>query len=95
MLAGLFEQNGNPELTSRGVDQSISSTTAGGNGEGKEIRFGPAISGVFAASTTGTSTGAVDAAHDSFTPLGGMIPLVNMKLGEVSPGGVAWASPAC
>ena len=46
------------------------------------------MSGVFAASTTGTSTGAVDAAHDSFTPLGGAIPLVNIKLGEVSPGGV-------
>jgi K+-transporting ATPase ATPase A chain len=55
--------------------------------EGKEIRFGSASSGIFAASTTGTSTGAVNSAHDSFTPLGGMIPLVNMKLGEVSPGG--------
>src|SRR4051794_21792927 len=88
LLAGLFEQNGNPELSRRGVDQSISSTQAGGNGEGKETRFGAAMSGVFAASSTGTSTGSVDAAHDSFTPLGGMIPLVNIKLGEVSPGGV-------
>jgi K+-transporting ATPase ATPase A chain len=87
VLAGLFEQNGNPELAHRGVDQSISATQSGGNAEGKETRFGSAMSGVFAASTTGTSTGAVNAAHDSFTPLGGMVPLVNMKLGEVSPGG--------
>ena len=56
--------------------------------EGKEVRFGPAASGLFAATTTGTSTGAVIAAHDSFTPLGGTAPLVNMMLGEVSPGGV-------
>ena len=56
--------------------------------EGKEIRFGPAMSGVFAASTSGTSTGAVNSAHDSFTPAGGAVPLVNMMLGEVSPGGV-------
>ena len=87
VLAGFFEQNGNPELTQRGADQSLAVDQAGGNAEGKEIRFGPAASGLFAASTTGTSTGAVNAAHDSFTPLGGMIPLVNMKLGEVSPGG--------
>jgi K+-transporting ATPase ATPase A chain len=58
------------------------------NMEGKEVRFGAAASGTFAASTTGTSTGAVIAAHDSFTPLGGAVPLVNMMLGEVSPGGV-------
>jgi K+-transporting ATPase ATPase A chain len=56
--------------------------------EGKEVRFGAPASALFAASTTGTSTGAVDAAHDSFTPLGGAVPLVNMMLGEVSPGGV-------
>jgi K+-transporting ATPase ATPase A chain len=87
LLAGMFEQNGNPELTRQSVDQSISASQSGGNMEGKEVRFGTASSGVFAASTTGTSTGAVNSAHDSFTPLGGMIPLVNMKLGEVSPGG--------
>ena len=87
LMAGLFEQNGNPELTRRGVDQSIAADQSGGNMEGKEIRFGAASAGLFAASTTGTSTGAVNASHDSFTPLGGMIPLVNMKLGEVSPGG--------
>ena len=88
LLAGLFEQNGNPELTRRGVDQSIAADQGGGNLESKEVRFGRASSGVFAASTTGTSTGSVDSGHDSFTPLGGMVPLVNMKLGEVSPGGV-------
>jgi len=87
LMAGLFEQNGNPELTRRGVDQSLASDQAGGNMESKEVRFGSFSSGLFAASTTGTSTGAVNAGHDSFTPLGGMIPLVNMKLGEVSPGG--------
>ena len=58
------------------------------NMEGKEVRFGAAASGLFAASTTGTSTGAVNAAHDSFTPGGGGVPLVNMMFGEVSPGGV-------
>ena len=68
--------------------QSRISTRAGGNMEGKEVRFGTAASGLFAASTTGTSTGAVNAAHDSFTPLGGAVPLVNMMLGEVTPGGV-------
>ena len=58
------------------------------NMEGKEVRFGAAASGLFAASTTGTSTGAVNSAHDSFTPIGGAVPLVHMMLGEVSPGGV-------
>ena len=56
--------------------------------EGKEVRFGPPPSAVFAASTTGTSNGSVNCMHDSFTPLGGMAPLLNMMLGEVSPGGV-------
>jgi potassium-transporting ATPase potassium-binding subunit len=87
-MAGFFEQNGNIELARRGVDQAISADQGGGNLESKEVRFGSASSGIFAGSTTGTSTGAVDSGHDSFTPLGGMIPLVNMKLGEVSPGGV-------
>ena len=76
-----YEIAGNPLVEERG-------TTEAGNYEGKEIRFGPAASGLFAASTTGTSTGAINAAHDSFTPLGGAVPLVNMMLGEVSPGGV-------
>jgi K+-transporting ATPase ATPase A chain len=88
LLAGFAESNGNPALDRIGVDQSVSVEQAGGNAEGKEVRFGPGASGVFAAATTGTSTGAVNAAHDSFTPLGGMVPLVSMMLGEVTPGGV-------
>ena len=56
--------------------------------EGKEVRFGSAACGLFAATTTGTSTGAVNCAHDSMTPAGGAVPLVNIMLGEVSPGGV-------
>ena len=71
-----------PLLTAAGVDPSM------GNMEGKEVRFGTAMSALFAASTTGTSTGAVIAMHDSFTPLGGMVPLFLMQLGEVVPGGV-------
>ncbi len=79
-LAGHLESQGNPRIEALGV--------VGTNMEGKEARFGSPVSGIFAASTTGTSTGAVDSAHDSFTPLGGAVPLVNMMLGEVSPGGV-------
>ena len=81
-----FEQQGNPLFT--GVDQAASATQAGGNMEGKETRFGIADSGLFAAITTAASCGAVIAMHDSFTPLGGMIPLVLMHLGEVVFGGV-------
>ena len=81
VLAMSFESGGNPTVEALG-------TSDAGNYEGKEVRFGPALSGVFAASTTGTSTGSVIASHDSFTPLGGAVPLVNMMLGEVSPGGV-------
>jgi K+-transporting ATPase ATPase A chain len=66
----------------------MSSTQAGGNLEGKEVRFGSVESGVFSASTTGTSTGSVIAAHDSFTPLGGMVPMVLIQLGEITPGGI-------
>jgi len=82
------EQSGNPRLTAAGADQSQSVTQTGGNMEGKDIRFGPSTCGVFAASTTGTSTGAVDCMHDSLTPIGGFFPMLHMKLGEVSPGGV-------
>ena len=89
-LATGFEVHGNTAIDKLGVHvtQVDGSGQAGGNMEGKEVRFGPSASGVFAASTTGTSTGAVIAAHDSFTPLGGAAPLVNMMLGEVDPGGV-------
>ncbi|MGE3967508.1 MAG: potassium-transporting ATPase subunit KdpA [Dongiaceae bacterium] len=72
----------NPALTALGVDPS------GGNMEGKEVRFGPALSALFAVVTTAASCGAVNAMHDSFMPLGGMVPLVNMMLGEVIVGGV-------
>jgi potassium-transporting ATPase potassium-binding subunit len=89
MIAQAFETNGNSELDALGANQETSAELAGGgNYEGKEIRFGSAASGLFAATTTGTSTGAVISAHDSFTPGGGAVPLVNMMLGEVSPGGV-------
>jgi potassium-transporting ATPase potassium-binding subunit len=84
----LAEQQGNPLLTSAGVDQSLSVTQSGGNMEGKEIRFGAASCGLWAGSTTGTSNGSVNCMHDSFTPLGGLAPMAHMMLGEVSPGGV-------
>ena len=87
VVAMVFETNGNPKLNALGVSQTATATQAGGNMEGKETRFGPATSGLFASSTTGTSTGAVDAMHDSFTPIGGAAPLVNIMLGEVDPGG--------
>jgi K+-transporting ATPase ATPase A chain len=82
------EQQGNPLLASLGVDQVASATQPGGNMEGKEARFGIAASALFAAITTAASCGAVNAMHDSFTPLGGMVPLVLMQLGEVVFGGV-------
>ncbi len=83
-----FEQQGNPLFAAADIDQAASATQAGGNLEGKETRFGIADSGLFAAITTAASCGAVIAMHDSFTPLGGMIPLVLMQLGEVVFGGV-------
>ncbi|MFW5419930.1 potassium-transporting ATPase subunit KdpA [Nocardiopsis sp. CNT-189] len=86
--AMLFESAGNPLLTALGVDQSGSALQSGGSMEGKEVRFGPAASGLWAASTTGTSNGSVNAMHDSFTPLGGGTALLHMLFGEVSPGGV-------
>jgi len=82
------EQVGNPALTAAGVNQAATSTQAGGNMEGKEVRFGPIYSGMFEATTTGTSTGSVNSGHDSFTPIGGMVALVQMQLGEVDPGGI-------
>jgi K+-transporting ATPase ATPase A chain len=82
------EQVGNPALTAVGADQSRTSAQAGGNMEGKAVRFGPVYSANFAASTTGTSTGSVDSSHDSFTPIGGMVPMVLIQIGEVAPGGI-------
>ncbi len=76
------ESAGNP-LFPAGVDQ-----TAAGNMEGKETRFGAAVGGLFMAATTGTSTGAINAWHDSSQPIAGLVPLLNMELGEVTPGGI-------
>jgi len=87
LVAMIFETGGNAKLNPVGVTQRATATQSGGNMEGKETRFGPAASGLFAASTTGTSTGSIDAQHDSFTPIGGAAPLVNIMLGEVDPGG--------
>ena len=82
------EQGGNPLLTPLGVDQTLSATQAGGNMEGKETRFGINSSTLFAVITTSASCGAVNAMHDSFTPVGGMVPMVMIQLGEVVFGGV-------
>jgi potassium-transporting ATPase potassium-binding subunit len=82
LVAYWAEAAGNPLLTAIGVDPSP------GNMEGKEVRFGPAMSALYATATTGTSTGSVNAMHDSFMPLGGLVPMFNMLLGCVSPGGV-------
>ena len=84
----LAEQQGNPLLAAQGADQQSSATQAGGNMEGKEVRFGINASTLFAAITTAASCGAVNAMHDSFTPLGGAVPLVLIQLGEVIFGGV-------
>jgi K+-transporting ATPase ATPase A chain len=87
-LAEYSEQHGNPLLARLGVDQSVSAMAPGGNMEGKETRFGIAASALFATVTTATSCGAVNGMHDSFTPLGGLVPLFQMQLGEVVFGGV-------
>jgi len=88
LTAIFLEVGGNPKLDTAGASQTVSASTPGGNAEGKEVRFGPSGSALWAASTTGTSNGSVNSMHDSYTPAGGMVPLVHMKLGEVSPGGV-------
>ena len=80
------ESKGNPLL--HGVDQHVSAMQAGGNMEGKEVRFGIANSALFATVTTDASCGAINGVHDSYTPLGGMVPLVNIMLGEIVFGGV-------
>ena len=81
-----MEARGNPLF--HGVDQKSSALQSGGNMEGKEVRFGIASTALFATTTTDASCGAVDGMHDSFTPLGGMVPLVNIMIGEVIFGGV-------
>ena len=80
------EARGNPQLV--GVNQTSGALQSGGNMEGKEVRFGIANSALFATVTTDASCGAINGQHDSFTPLGGMVPLINIMLGEVVFGGV-------
>ena len=82
------EARGNPIHAARGVDIVASATNPGGNMEGKEVRFGIANSALYATVTTDASCGAVNSMHDSFTPLGGLVPLVNIQLGELIFGGV-------
>jgi K+-transporting ATPase ATPase A chain len=86
LAAYAAESRGNPLL--RGVDTQASEQQAGGNMEGKEVRFGIANSALFTTVTTDASCGAVNNAHDSLTPLGGLVPLVNIMLGEIVFGGV-------
>ncbi|MEY2936435.1 MAG: hypothetical protein RL033_7184 [Pseudomonadota bacterium] len=83
-----FEQAGNPLFTGQGVDQSASTLSSGGNMEGKEARFGIVDSALWATATTAASNGSVNAMHDSFTPLGGLLPMWLIQLGEVVFGGV-------
>jgi len=90
-FAGVFTcywAESQPSPLLHGVDQRASLNQAGGNMEGKEVRFGIANSALFATVTTDASCGAVNSAHDSFTPLGGMVPMVNILLGEIVFGGV-------
>jgi potassium-transporting ATPase potassium-binding subunit len=82
------EQQGNPQFTTLGIDQTASMLQPGGNMEGKEARFGVANSAIWATATTAASNGSVNAMHDSFTPLGGLYPMLLMQLGEVIFGGV-------
>ena len=82
------EARGNPMHAARGVDLATSTLNPGGNMEGKEVRFGIASSALFATVTTDASCGAVNSMHDSFTPIGGLVPLLNIQLGEVVFGGV-------
>jgi K+-transporting ATPase ATPase A chain len=84
----ITEQQSLPALQAMGVDQSATALQSGGNMEGKETRFGISASGLFAAVTTSASCGAVNSMHDSYTPLGGAVPMLLMQLGEVVFGGV-------
>jgi K+-transporting ATPase ATPase A chain len=86
LVAYNAEAKGNPLLHS--IDQKVSATQSGGNMEGKEVRFGITDSALYATITTDASCGCVNSMHDSFTPLGGMVPLINIMLGEVVFGGV-------
>jgi potassium-transporting ATPase potassium-binding subunit len=83
-----LEAGGNPKLNTGGVTQAVTATSPGGNLEGKDVRNGVVASGIWGASTTDTANGSVNAMHDSFTPTAGLVEMANMKLGEVTPGGV-------
>lgn len=82
------EASGNPRIAALNIDQQTSDLQSGGNMEGKETRFGIPRSAIFSTSTTATSTGAIDSMHDSYTPLGGLVLITMMQLGEVVLGGV-------
>ncbi len=82
------EQRGNPQFAKMGINQAASATQSGGNMEGKEVRYGIVNSALWGTITTDTSCGAVNSMHDSWTPLGGLVPLVNMQIGEIIFGGV-------
>jgi K+-transporting ATPase ATPase A chain len=86
--AVLAEQQGNPRLATLGIDQTTANDQSGGNMEGKEVRFGIANSALWATATTAASNGSVNSMHDAYTPLGGLVPLLLMQLGEVIFGGV-------
>ena len=88
LVCATAEQAGNPRFVPLGIDQTASALQAGGNMEGKEVRFGIAQSALWATATTAASNGSVNAMHDSFTPLGGLVALWFMQLGEVVFGGV-------
>jgi K+-transporting ATPase ATPase A chain len=89
LLLGIFaEQGGNPHFTALGIDQTVSTEQSGGNMEGKEVRNGIVSSVLWSAATTAASNGSVNAMHESFTPLGGFVPLVLIQFGEVIYGGV-------
>ena len=83
-----LEAGGNPKLNTGGVTQAVTATSPGGNLEGKDVRNGVIASGLWGAATTDTSNGSVNSMHDSFTPTAGLVEMANMKLGEVTPGGV-------
>jgi len=87
-IAYWSEAHGNPAMATFNVDSAPSVLQAGGNMEGKEVRFAPALSALWATVTTDTSCGAVNSMHDSYLPIGGAVPMVNMQLGEVIFGGV-------
>jgi K+-transporting ATPase ATPase A chain len=88
IVAATAEHTGNPVFSRLGLDQAASDLQSGGNMEGKEVRFGIANSALWATATTAASNGSVNSMHDSFTPLGGLVPMWLMQLGEVVFGGV-------